>query len=225
MKNMSAKYIEKQRQRAPSARSLETKARILDAAEALFAERGFEGASIRDIATRAGVQVGLVHHHGGGKEELFFQTVARRADELARIRMQALEERRAQGPLTLRDILDCFIRPYVSLAETGGPGWMAYGRLVAHVSVDPRWRHIAAECFDPTAQFFIREIAALYPQADPALLATGQVYSVSAMLAHLNSAWRVQALSQGGDLSGIDQLVEFCAAGIEAMVHSGHARP
>jgi hypothetical protein len=124
----------------------------------------------------------------------------------------------AKGVLSLRAILDCFIRPYVMLAQTGGPGWLAYGRLVAHVSVDPRWRDIAAECFDPTAQRFIAEITALYPNTEPALLASGQVYSVSAMLAHLNSAWRVEALAQGGDMADVDHLIEFCAAGIEAMV-------
>ncbi|MGI9370808.1 MAG: TetR/AcrR family transcriptional regulator [Ruegeria sp.] len=197
---------------------MKTKSRILDAAEAVFAERGFEGASIRDIASMAGVQVGLVHHHGGGKEELFHRAVARRADELARIRIDALEALKTQGDVSLRDILDCFIRPYVSRAESGGPGWMAYGRLVAHVSVDPRWHEIAAECFDPTARLFIAEIAALFPGVDPALLATGHVYTVSAMLAHLNSAWRVGALSKEGDLTGLDRLVEFCAAGIEAMI-------
>ncbi len=215
---MSEKVIEKQRQRAPSRRSLETKAKILNAAEAVFAERGFEGASIRDIASKAGVQVGLVHHHGGGKEELFYKAVARRADELAQVRLDALNTLKAQGEVTLRGVLDCFIRPYVTLAEAGGPGWMAYGRLVAHVSVDSRWRSIAAECFDPTARLFIAEIAALYPCANPAQLATGHVYSVSAMLAHLNSAWRVGALSQEGDLTGLDRLVDFCAAGIESMI-------
>jgi AcrR family transcriptional regulator len=158
---------------------LQTKARILDAAESVFAERGFEGASIRDIAAKAGVQIGLVHHHGGGKEELFYRTVARRANALALRRIEALEVVKAKGALSLQAILDCFIRPYVMLAQTGGPGWLAYGRLVAHVSVDPRWRGIAAECFDPTAQHFIAEIAALYPDTDPALLASGQVYSVS----------------------------------------------
>ena len=218
---MSPKNIEKPRQRAPSKRSLETKARIMDAAETVFAERGFEGASIRDIAALAGVQIGLVHHHGGGKEELFYRTVARRADALAQLRIDALNRARAVAPLTLHSILDSFIRPYVDLAETGGPGWMAYGRLVAHVSVDPRWRDIAAECFDPTAQLFITEIAKLYPDVDPAVLASGQVYSVSAMLAHLNSGWRVEALSQGGDVSGMERLVDFCSAGIEAMVRSG----
>ncbi|NOD88887.1 MULTISPECIES: TetR/AcrR family transcriptional regulator [unclassified Ruegeria] len=218
---MSLKNIVKPRQRAPSKRSLETRARIMDAAELIFAERGFEGASIRDIAALAGVQIGLVHHHGGGKEELFYRTVARRADKLAQLRVDKLNKARAEGPLTLRSILDSFIRPYVELAETGGPGWMAYGRLVAHVSVDPRWSDIAAECFDPTAQQFIAEIAALYPDVDPAVLASGQVYSVSAMLAHLNSGWRVRALSQGGEQPDIEPLVEFCAAGIAAMVQAG----
>ncbi|WP_120631915.1 TetR/AcrR family transcriptional regulator [Ruegeria sp. EL01] len=215
---MTIKCAEKPRQRAPSKRSLQTKTRILDAAESIFAERGFEGASIRDIAAKASVQIGLVHHHGGGKEELFYRTVARRANALARRRIEALEQAKDKGALSLRTILDCFIRPYVMLAQTGGPGWLAYGRLVAHVSVDPRWRDIAAECFDPTAQRFIAEITALYPNTEPALLASGQVYSVSAMLAHLNSAWRVEALAQGGDMADVDHLIEFCAAGIEAMV-------
>lgn len=217
---MPLKNTEKPRKRAPSQRSLQTRAKILDAAETLFAERGFEGASIRDIAAMAGVQVGLVQHHGGTKEELFYKTVARRAGELAGLRIAALTEAKAKEALTVRQILDCFIRPYVTLAEAGGPGWMSYGRLVAHVSVDPRWREIAAECFDPTAQRFIAEISDLYPGVDPALLASGQIYSVSAVLAHLNSAWRVEALSKGGELSGIDQLVEFCTAGIEAMAAS-----
>ena len=115
--------MENQRKRAPSARSLQTKARILDAAEQLFAERGFAGASLRDIARLAGVQVGLVHHHGGGKEELFQQTVTRRADALATARLKQLEALKARGDLSLRSLLDAFMRAYVTLAQTGGVHW------------------------------------------------------------------------------------------------------
>ncbi|AAV94104.1 TetR family transcriptional regulator [Ruegeria pomeroyi] len=214
--------LEKQRQRAPSARSLQTRARILDAAEQLFAARGFEGASIRDIARAAGVQGGLVAHHGGSKEELFHLVVSRRAGELSRIRIEALETARGRGPLDLACILDCFIRPYVTLAQEGGPQWVAYGRLLAHVSADPRWSALAAECFDPTAQRFIAEIAALYPDAAPGQAAMGQIYAVSAMLAHVYSAWRLDTLSPGAEEAGADQLIAFATAGIHAVM-SGRA--
>lgn len=45
---------DKRRKRAPSKRSLATRERVLDAAELVFAHRGFDGATIRDIAAEAG---------------------------------------------------------------------------------------------------------------------------------------------------------------------------
>jgi len=209
---------EKQRQRAPSKRSLETRGRIFDSAERLFAERGFEGASVRDIAKEASVPAGLVTHHAGPKEALFCYVVTRRAEELATARINALNARKDLGPLTLHAILDCFFAPYLEKAETGGPQWLSYARLVAHVSADPRWRDLAAICFDPTAKIFIDEIAALYPQAARQTIAAGLVYSVSAMLALVTSRWRVAALGdpRPDAASHLDELITFCAAGIEA---------
>jgi AcrR family transcriptional regulator len=48
-----------------------TKRAILDAARAAFAESGYDGATIRAIAARAGVDPALIHHHFGSKDELF----------------------------------------------------------------------------------------------------------------------------------------------------------
>lgn len=214
--------IEKQRQRAPSQRALQTRARILDAAEQVFADRGYDGATIRDIAALAKAQVGLVHHHGGGKAELFHKTVARRADELSALRLQALAAEQAKGHVTLERLLRCFFGPYLDRARSGGPQWLAYARLVAHVSADPRWRDIAAQCFDPTAGQFITVISGLYPNAPRSAVATGFVFSVSSMLALLTSQWRVEALSdQAHDSLGdrqLDQLIGFCAAGSDAII-------
>jgi len=53
----------------------DTRAAILAAAREAFAERGYEGASIRQIATSAGVDPALVHHYFGTKEQLFTATV------------------------------------------------------------------------------------------------------------------------------------------------------
>jgi TetR/AcrR family transcriptional regulator len=59
------------RKRAEQQRSLETKAAILNAAIAEFAERGFEGASIRDIADRLGLQHPLITYHYRSKDILW----------------------------------------------------------------------------------------------------------------------------------------------------------
>src|SRR5437899_12131702 len=49
-----------------------TKARILGAAEEVFAAKGYEGASTRDIAARAGVNISSLHYHWEAKETLYF---------------------------------------------------------------------------------------------------------------------------------------------------------
>lgn len=53
----------------------DTRTTILTAASEVFAERGYDAASIRQIAMKAGVDPALVHHYFGTKEQLFFATV------------------------------------------------------------------------------------------------------------------------------------------------------
>ena len=96
---------ERKRGRPQAAQGTDLKLALLRSAIDLFAERGFDGASIRDIATAAGAPVGLVHHHGEGKEELFRQVVARRADELSSLRLAALEICKAAGKPDIAAIL------------------------------------------------------------------------------------------------------------------------
>jgi AcrR family transcriptional regulator len=53
----------------------DTKQSILDAARSVFAEKGFDGASIRAIATGAKVDPALVHHYFGTKDKLFLESM------------------------------------------------------------------------------------------------------------------------------------------------------
>ena len=207
----------KPRQRAPSKRALATRERVIDAAEAVFADRGFDGATIRDIASEAGEPVGTIHHHGGGKEALFHLTVARRAAALSQARLDALARCRASGPLTLESLLSAFMRPFFDLSRDN-PRWRHYARIVAFVSTDDRWRAIAAECFDPTAEIFLDEFLALRPDASRQQLAAGFVFSVSAMLALLTSQGRITALGHAPapEADQVDHLVRYCAAGLAA---------
>lgn len=212
-----AQTFDTPRKRAPSKRALATRKRVLDAAEAVFADRGFDGATIRDIAAQAGEPVGTIHHHGGGKEALFHRTVARRAEPLSQARLDALAHLRATGNLTLETLLSAFMRPFFELSQQD-PRWRDYARIVAYVSADDRWRAIAAECFDPTAEAFLAEILALRPTASRQQVAEGFVFSVSAMLALLTSQGRIGALGQSPapETDQVDHLIRYCAAGLSA---------
>ena len=59
--------------RAPTRKSEETRRRILEAALALFAERGFEATTMRDVASRAGVATGAAYYYFGSKDELVLE--------------------------------------------------------------------------------------------------------------------------------------------------------
>lgn len=65
----SASVPPRRRGRRPA--GSDTRTQLLDAARAEFAERGFDGATVRRIAERAGVDAAMVNHWFGGKESLF----------------------------------------------------------------------------------------------------------------------------------------------------------
>ena len=69
--------------RSPTA----TKQRILDAAESLFMEHGFEATSLRSITAAAGVNLAAVNYHFGSKEELFQAVLTRRLDPMNHARL------------------------------------------------------------------------------------------------------------------------------------------
>lgn len=61
-----------------------TRAAVLDAAEQLFAERGFAGTSMRDISIASGVSHPLIHHHFGSKDDLYVAVKRRLVEGYAR---------------------------------------------------------------------------------------------------------------------------------------------
>src|SRR5437899_12857181 len=67
-----------------------TKDRILDAAESLFMEHGFEATSLRSITAAAGVNLAAVNYHFGSKEELFQSVLTRRLDPMNHARLALL---------------------------------------------------------------------------------------------------------------------------------------
>src|SRR5258705_11908051 len=82
-----------------------TKGRILAAAGAVFAARGFEGASTREIAAGAGVNISSLHYHWASKEALYVavvQDVFDRLVALLRTTLAALADERRREVVVAR---------------------------------------------------------------------------------------------------------------------------
>src|SRR3989440_1166893 len=100
--------------------SADTKTRILDAAEVLFMEHGFEATSLRSLTAAAAVNLAAVNYHFGSKEELFQAVLTRRLDPMNQERIDRLEklEREASGkPLSCEKILFAMLIPALRLAR------------------------------------------------------------------------------------------------------------
>ena len=74
-----------------------TKDRILDAAESLFMEHGYEATSLRAITSAAGVNLASVNYHFGSKEELFQAVLTRRLDPMNQERLDLLTRLERRG--------------------------------------------------------------------------------------------------------------------------------
>ena len=115
----------------PAATSRE---RLLDAAEELFAEVGFNGASVRQIVERAAVNLGAIPYHFGTKENLFKEVVLRRARPLRAERRRLLDELFRTNPdPSLEDLLWAMLEPAFRTSREND----AFRRLLGRASMDP----------------------------------------------------------------------------------------
>jgi AcrR family transcriptional regulator len=93
-----------------------TRERILDEAERLFAERGFDATSLRAITAAAGVNLAAVNYHFGSKQGLLREAMRRRIEPVNAERLRRLDaaiERAGGGVPAVREIIDAFVRPAV----------------------------------------------------------------------------------------------------------------
>src|SRR5690242_5145363 len=106
----------------------DTKERILDAAEGLFAAHGFADTSLRKIVREANVNLASVHYHFHSKEALLEAVVLRRAEPLDRERLELLDalERRGAGFPSVEEVLEAFILPTARLMQDPAGGGLRF---------------------------------------------------------------------------------------------------
>lgn len=97
-----------------AATPLETRERLIDAAEKLLAEKGFEGVSLRELTSAAGANLAAVHYHFGGKEGLIDAVLEGHMAPVNQERLRRLDQilARKKKP-TVREVLEAFLEPLV----------------------------------------------------------------------------------------------------------------
>lgn len=199
-----------------------TRERLLETAERLFAEKGFDGTSVRAITAEAGCNLAAVNYHFGGKdqlyEEIFRQRLAvLRSQRLASIR-SVVEKR--DGEISLETLLREFATTFLEPFMDSGRIWQ---RLLWREMVEPHLRPglFAEQIITPVHE----ELAAALVPACPGLdLETARrcTYSLVGQLVHFMRLERYfddTAEEATGRLpmpEVIDHVVRFSAAGIRA---------
>lgn len=170
----------------PVDRSAEdTRNNILDQAERLFADGGYDGTSTREIAACADVQAAMVGYHFGSKQELFDEVVGRRAAVLNAARASALAEARAAGgdhPLPIEMLIRAYVAPFVEATSHGDVGWRNFAALMGRLANSPRGAEVIAKNADGIARVYLEEFARALPDLPRDRLVDGFLYMVSAML-------------------------------------------
>jgi AcrR family transcriptional regulator len=148
-----------------------TKARILDAAEALFMEHGFEATSMRAITAEADVNLAAVNYHFGSKEELFEAVLTRRLDPMNQQRVELLErlQARSDAPLPCDRILLALFVPALRMARDPARGGKNFLRLLGRAYADPApfIRRFLAEQYAGMIGRFKAAFARALPELSP----------------------------------------------------------
>ncbi len=213
--------------------SLETKERILDAAERLFADEGFSATSLRQITAEAGVNLAAVNYHFGSKESLLTAVFERRVVPINQERLRRLDELETQAadgtPIELEQVVRAFIVPAFLAAEQFGAQGAKFMQLVGrmHSETNEQLRGTFLKLFQPVALRFLTVLRKLMPDlAEEEVL--WRLHFVIGSFAHTLVCTQLDEPLMGKLVLGeqlAESLVQFSAAGMAARVPAPVAVP
>ncbi len=200
-----------------------TRENLIESAERLFAARGFDGVSVRDIANDAKVNSALVGYYFGGKQGLLAEVYTRHCAPLKNERERLLAGYSADRRLpTLEEILDAFIRP--SLEGTpDDDGRPTFLRLRAILSVENSslLEQLVAENFDDSTKIFVKALSKCLPDLSREDVLWRFHFLLGSIYYTATGPQRIKILSKGkcnpaDPAETKRELIAFIAAGFRA---------
>jgi AcrR family transcriptional regulator len=176
----------------------ETRERILNAAEELFANNGYNGTSLRDVARAAELQTAAIGYHYPTKEELFDTVVRRRALVMSEWRQRVLKDmrlRHGSKAIALDELVRAYVQPFYESASHGDAGWRYYAVLMGRLANSPLGTEVIARHYDATAHDYLKEFKRALPGVAAPAVIDGFTFMVASMLALCAGTGRSQRLA------------------------------
>lgn len=204
-----------------------TRDRILDAAEHLFATKGYDGTSTRDIVAATGDTIGSVNYHFGSKKALLGEVIGRRWHIVTERRRAAYEaaNTRHDGPAPIEEVVAAVVLPYLEIALHGGNDWRNYMMLQARLFFSPGDYDVTLrELSEPAAREILAWMRDALPEASAADLGYALQFMIglTAVSAGEVGIDRIKRITDGAcsskDFQAIgDRLVRFISTGIRSI--------
>ncbi|HVS19316.1 MAG TPA: TetR/AcrR family transcriptional regulator [Planctomycetota bacterium] len=203
----------------------DTKARLLDAAEASFGEHGFQGSSLRAITSAAEANLAAVHYHFGSKEQLFAAVFARRIEPINARRLErldALEAAAGGAAVEVEALLAAFIEPacnaFAQIEDRGARFLQLSGRMFSEPG--EHWTAVRALLEEPLARF-LAAFGKSLPHLPPREVLWRLFFVVGGMCHAFSAGAMLTEFSDGacrGDdaRQSVPRLIGFLAAGMRS---------
>jgi AcrR family transcriptional regulator len=208
---------------APPRVAEKTRGQIVEAAEKIFADRGFQATTLRDVTKAARVNLAAVNYHFGSKTNLMRAVIQRRIEPINRERFQQLDALIAEHsphPVPLEHIFEALFRPLFEHATTAKGNDQTLMQMIGRALTEPAdfIRSMHKEFFAELSQRFLTELKRTCPYLSEQELQLRYYLSNSTMLGTIVEQVRLENIS-GGKLSGknldklCDDLTAFVVAG------------
>lgn len=206
--------------------------RILDAAEQLFAEFGYHGFTLKDVAAKVGVSSTLIHYHFSGKDSICEAVWARKAPISARNRLESMRRYAEEvgDKITVEGALAAWIDADLNVQIEETDQWRAFGKIAAQANSAAGWgAEKMTKYFNPVVLALIDLLKKAMPDCDEETIFWGYHFVSGAMTHNMARTGRLDELSHGlcssNDFISIRRhMAKFMAAGFEAICREEAAR-
>ncbi len=206
---------------------MSTKNKILDAADVLFADKGFNGTSLREITSQANVNLAAVNYHFGSKKELIKAVMSRYMDELSpQLESSLLLICQADVKPSLHNVFSAYIAPLLNLNEFKVNGTSTFLQLLGRGYTDSQGflRWFLTTQYPNVFTHFTKAVKIAYPELSTEEMFWRLHFTMGTIVFTMSSSEALIDIAENDfdnklDIAGvIERVIPYVAAGVAAPI-------